>query len=235
MAAAFHRLQALVGTEGMARLSAAGVIVFGVGGVGSWCAEALVRNGIGRLTLVDADAVDVTNINRQLPALHTTVGQPKVEVLGARFADISPGARIDVHRCRFNPETAGAFELATYDAVVDAIDSVDDKVLLIETALAAPVPLFSSMGAACRLDASRIRTGMFWKAEGCPLARSVRQKLRQHNVTADFPCVFSSEAATRPDPSVNGSAVHVTGTFGFLLAGLVVQHLLSPSGRSGRF
>ena len=254
----FHRLQILIGKHGLDKLGAARVLLAGVGGVGSWCAEALVRNGIGHLEIVDSDLVCVTNINRQLQALHSTVGKSKVNVLAERLRDINPNAEIVAHNTVYTHDTADHFNLAEYDFVVDAIDSLAYKVELIDRALQTDVALVSSMGASSKLDPSQIRMDSFWKTHGCPLAKLVRKRLRYRNITKDFQCVFSPENLPPHDapfacgsgacvcPSVsedgtpahewcsskariNGSAVHITGIFGFYLASSVVNTLLQQN------
>ena len=153
----FHRMQLLVGNEAMNSIAAKRVIIFGVGGVGSWCAESLIRSGIRHLTIVDSDRVCVTNINRQLMATTQTVGQVKVDVLRERLLSINPTAEITAQQRIFTAETAESFHIGQYDYVVDAIDSLKDKTLLILMATAADVKFFSSMGAALKMDASRIK------------------------------------------------------------------------------
>ena len=167
----FSRTELLIGREAMDRLQCARVILFGVGGVGSWCAESLVRSGIRRLTLVDSDRVSPTNINRQLPATVRTVGQLKVDILRERFMEINPDAEIEAVASAYNAETSDAFRLETYDYILDAIDSLSEKVHLIRTATAQPrATFFSSMGAALKLDPQRIRVAPFSRVAGCPLA-----------------------------------------------------------------
>ena len=242
-----HRVGMALGDGAVERLSKARVIVFGVGGVGSWCAEALVRTGISHLVLVDPDEVCPTNVNRQVQATSLTVGLPKVEELRKRLLEIHPGADIVARRERFSEKSAPGFNLPEYDYVIDAIDSIADKTLLLEECVTAGVTVFSSMGAAARTDPSRIKTAPLSKTHGCPLARSVRRRLRERNVPGDFLCVYSDEPATGEsvaapagDPScggtgapgrrVNGSLVHITGIFGFALAGLVIGDIARRAG-----
>ena len=163
----FSRTELLIGREAMDRLQCARIILFGVGGVGSWCAESLVRSGIRRLTLVDSDRVSPTNINRQLPATVRTVGQLKVDVLRERFMEINPDAEIEAVASAYNAETSDAFRLETYDYILDAIDSLSEKVHLIRTATGLPrATFFSSMGAALKLDPQRIRVAPFSRVAG---------------------------------------------------------------------
>ena len=223
------RTRLLIGDETAARLSGVRVIVFGVGGVGSWCVEGLVRSGVRRLTIVDQDRVCPSNVNRQLMATVDTVGRVKVDALKEHLLTISPEAEIDARHEAFNAATAADFDIGSYDYVVDAIDSLQDKMLLIRTACDAGVRLFSSMGAARKLDPTRVKVAEFWKVYGCPLARSLRQGFKRSGLmpSRKFKCVFSDElldnAGTSDEPRANGSLVHITAVFGFTLAGLVIE------------
>ena len=223
------RTRLLIGDETAARLSGVRVIVFGVGGVGSWCVEGLVRSGVRRLTIVDQDRVCPSNVNRQLMATVDTVGRVKVDALKEHLLTISPEAEIDARHEAFNAATAAGFDIGSYDYVVDAIDSLQDKMLLIRTACDAGVRLFSSMGAARKLDPTRVKVAEFWKVYGCPLARSLRQGFKRSGLmpSRKFKCVFSDElldnAGTSDEPRANGSLVHITAVFGFTLAGLVIE------------
>ncbi len=189
----FHRSELLIGRAAMARLAEARVILFGVGGVGSWCAEALIRSGIGHLTIVDSDCVCVTNVNRQLQALPGNVGRYKVDELAARLRAINPGAEIVARREAWGLETCGDFALETFDYVLDAIDSLSPKLGLIDNTLALGVTLFSSLGASGKLDPTRIRTATIWESHGCPLARRLRKRLRRRGIETPFKVVFSLE------------------------------------------
>jgi len=235
----FRRTELLLGSEVMERMAAMRVIIFGVGGVGSWCAESLVRSGIRRLTIVDADSVAASNVNRQLMATMTTIGQPKVEALRERLLSINPHAEITPRQEIFSEETAAAFCLDDYDYIIDAIDSLKDKMALILLACQTRARLFSSMGAALKLDPTRIRVTEFWRVEGDPLARALRRKMKHARrlPVRKFLCVYSDEMLQNsgsPDddgeapslfnkPHVNGTVAHVTAIFGLTLAGLVVQ------------
>ena len=214
----------------MSRIAEKRVIIFGVGGVGSWCAESLVRSGIRKLTIVDSDCVSVTNINRQLMATTKTVGQVKVDALKERLLTINPSAEITALQQVFNADSASQFGLEEYDYIIDAIDSLKDKALLILLACQTKAKLFSSMGAALKLDPTRIKTAEFWKVTGDPLARALRNRFKRDKQfpKRKFQCVFSDEllenkAPIDPDDRGNGSIVHITGIFGMMLAGLVVQ------------
>ena len=228
--AIFRRAELLFGDEGMTRIAEKRVIIFGVGGVGSWCAESLVRSGIRRLTIVDSDCVSVTNINRQLMATTKTVGQVKVDALKERLLTINPSAEITALQQIFNAESASQFGLEDYDYIIDAIDSLKDKALLILLACQTKAKLFSSMGAALKLDPTRIKTAEFWKVTGDPLARALRNRFKREKVfpKRKFQCIYSDELLQNqkpidPDDKGNGSIVHITAIFGFMLAGLVIQ------------
>jgi len=228
--AIFRRAELLLGDEGMSRIAEKRVIIFGVGGVGSWCAESLVRSGIRKLTIVDSDCVSVTNINRQLMATTKTVGQVKVDALKERLLTINPSAEITALQQVFNAETASQFGLEEYDYIIDAIDSLKDKALLILLACQTKAKLFSSMGAALKLDPTRIKTAEFWKVTGDPLARALRNRFKRDKQfpKRKFQCVFSDELLENkmpidPDDKGNGSIVHITAIFGMMLAGLVIQ------------
>lgn len=236
----------MLGDEAMERIAAKRVIVFGVGGVGSWCAEALVRTGIRHLTLVDCDRVSVSNINRQLMATTATIGAVKVEALKEHLLLINPYAEIDVRQEIFCAETADSFRLEEYDFIVDCIDTLRDKALLIETATRTRAAFYSSMGAALKLDPTRIRTGEFRTVKGCPLARALRNRFKRSGTfpRRKFTCVYSDEllrnkGATSADSaasagesypesvkaSTNGSLMHITSIFGITLAGLIIRRI----------
>lgn len=226
---ALSRSQLLYGADGLRRLADARVIVFGVGGVGSWCAEGLIRSGVGHVTLVDADCVDVTNINRQLPAEPATVGLPKAEVMAERLSRLMPEAQIEAV-CRFyDAETAATFAIERYDAVIDAIDSLASKAHLILSACSTPgIALYSSMGAARRVDPGRVQTAEFWRVRGCPLARALRDRFKRESTfpTRKFTCVYSDEP---PQGEPKGTSMPVTATFGLRLASLAVNGLIKTT------
>lgn len=231
----FSRVERLVGENGLSHLENARVILFGVGGVGSWCAESLVRSGIGHLTIVDPDLVDVTNINRQLPATSSTVGLPKVEVLKERLLDINPSCQITALRERYSAGTKWGLE--GFDVVIDAIDSLSDKAALILEASASPAAFFSSMGAACKMDPGQVRVAEFFSVRGCPLGAALRKKLRREGTlpAKPFMCVYDEEVLPNLGPEqdpgpgkavANGTMAHITGIFGFTLAGLAIREIL---------
>ena len=230
--AIFRRNELLLGSETMERIAQKRVIIFGVGGVGSWCAESLVRSGISRLTIVDSDRVSVTNINRQLMATTKTVGQVKVDTLKERLLSINPKAEITALQQVFSEETAESFQLDTYDYIIDAIDSLKDKATLIQLACQQHAKLFSSMGAALKLDPTRIKVTEFWKVKGDPLARALRNRFKKDKTfpKRKFLCIYSDELLKNqmpvdPEDRGNGSIVHITAIFGLMLAGLVIQDI----------
>jgi tRNA A37 threonylcarbamoyladenosine dehydratase len=189
----FQRLSLLTGTGVLDALAKARVFVFGLGGVGSWCAEALVRSGIGFIDIVDSDRICVTNINRQAQATSRTVGLSKAETLQERLLEINPRCSVTPWERVFSRETAGVFNIKGADYCIDAIDSLTHKLDLIEYTAAAGVRLFSSMGMAQKLDPTRIKTASVWDTQGCPLARLVRQGLRKRGFAGDFIAVYSDE------------------------------------------
>lgn len=237
----FNRLRLLLGDDVLSRVMAKRVIVFGIGGVGSWCAESLVRSGISDITLVDADRVCVTNINRQLLATTSAVDGVKVDVMKRRLLDINPRARVTALERRYDESTANEFNLNDYDYVIDAIDSLSDKALLILNACNSTAKLFASMGAALKTDTSRISTAEFWKVQGCQLAASLRRRFKKNKTlpSRKFQCVYSDEvfsnrgvtidndgAMTYGKVAINGTLCHTTAIFGLKLAELVINDVL---------
>lgn len=244
----FARLEQLLGKTAVQRLKHSRVAVFGLGAVGSFVVEALARSGIGYLRLVDFDRVDASNINRQIYALHSTLGLEKAAVARARVLDINPDCEVVLHTSFVNADSLSQFLSPDLDMVVDAIDGLNAKVSLIFGARQMGVNLVSSMGAAGRTDVSMIRTGDLFDTEVCPLARMVRRRLRRRGLSSGVPCVYSIEPPLnkepfedkdavdlleqdhvegghgRPRPPI-GSAVWVPGCFGLTLAGLVAKTL----------
>ena len=228
--AIFRRSELLLGTEAMERIAQKRVIIFGVGGVGSWCAESLVRSGIRKLTIVDSDRVCITNVNRQLMATMKTVGMVKVDALKERLLSINPNAEITTMQQIFCEESGPSFHLEDYDYIIDAIDSLKDKAALILLACQTKAKFFSSMGAALKMDPTRIRVAEFWKVQGDPLARALRNRFKKEKTFPKhkFQCVYSDELLKNqlpidPEDKGNGSISHITAIFGFTLAGLVMQ------------
>ncbi len=224
----------LVGSEGIEQLKDCKVVLFGVGGVGSWCAEGLIRSGVGHLTIVDFDRVSESNINRQLPALHSTIGRLKVEVLRERLLDINPEAEVTALGMHYTSETE--FEFGNYDYVVDCIDEMNSKIALLMKASESRATVYSSMGAARKLDPQRIRVAELWKVRGCPLGAAMRKRMSRAKLKPAKPiqCVYSEELKETTDPLVNGTVVYITAVFGMNLAGLVVQNVLTSRATSKR-
>jgi len=194
----FQRTSLLVGDRAMQRIAAARVIIFGVGGVGSWCAESLVRTGVRHLTIVDSDRICVTNINRQAMATSRTVGEVKVEAMRNRLLEINPNAEIVAIQKIYSEETGASFALDSYDYIIDAIDSLTNKAQLLLAATRTKAVFFSSMGAALKIDPLKIRVAEFWKVKGCPLAAALRHKLKRAQTfpSRKFQCVYSEELLT---------------------------------------
>lgn len=227
-----QRTALLLGEEGVARLERSFVAVFGIGGVGSFAAEALARAGVGRLLLVDNDTVSESNINRQLIALTSTVGQPKVEVMARRIRDIHPEAEVLCRQDFFSTENADSFPFDQLDYVVDAIDSVSSKVELICRCKEANTPIISCMGAGNKLDPSRFTVTDLAKTDTCPLARVLRQQLRKRGIV-HLPVVYSTEPALTPRETLSeggrrqlpGSVSFCPPVAGFLAAGVAIRAL----------
>ena len=238
----FSRTELLLGPDVMDAVASAGVIIFGIGGVGSWCAEALVRSGIRHLTIVDADTVSASNVNRQLMATSSNIGKVKVDVMRERMLDINPDADIIALNSVYTAETAGEFNLDGYDYVIDCIDSLKDKITLILNASASKAVFFSSMGSALKTDPLQVKVAEFWKVRGCPLGSMLRKKIRQRGILPARPffCVYDEEvlpnrgAAPSPESDqglfkkaqINGTLAHMTGIFGLTLAGLVINDII---------
>ena len=236
----FARTQLLLGAERMEKLKKARVAVFGVGGVGGYVCEALARSGIGAIDLIDHDTVSLSNINRQIIALHSTVGRYKCDVMKERILDINPDCRVTVHNTFYTAENADGFDLSGYDYIADAIDTVSAKLTLIEKANAAHTPIISSMGAGNKLDATRFEVADIYKTSVCPLARVMRRELKKRGID-HLKVVYSREEALvpvidgdnvyedkgsvagRPAP---GSAAFVPSVAGLILAGEVVKDII---------
>lgn len=233
----FQRAEILIGEAGLARLAQSHVFLAGLGGVGSWCAEALARAGVGRLTLVDMDIVAASNINRQLPALLSTVGRAKAQVMAERIRDINPDCRLDVRTDFLTPDNIPTLLPTDADYVIDCIDSLNCKVNLIVAARRLGLPVASSMGAGNKLDPTRLHVSDIAKTQICPLARLVRKRLKRQGVEKGVLCVWSDEIGRDPLPpeelssgrprAVNGTISYLPPLFGLMLAGAVVQSLLA--------
>lgn len=191
----FKRAELLVGSDIMDQIASKRVIVMGVGGVGSWCAECLVRSGIRRITIVDSDRVCITNINRQLMATVKSVGRVKVEALKERLLEINPNCEVTALQKIYTEENADEFDLGSYDYIIDAIDSLKDKVSLIMRACRTKAVFYSSMGAALKMDPTKISVAEFWKVRGCPLGAALRRRMKKAKIRPShkFLCVYSEE------------------------------------------
>lgn len=241
----FNRTELLLGTDVMEALASRRIILFGIGGVGSWCAEGLVRSGVRDLTIVDPDEVSVTNINRQLMATTSTVGRPKVEALRDRLLDINPEAEIKAIRTIYDETTAGEFDLDSYDYIIDAVDSLKDKILLILNASASKSVFFCSMGAALKTDPRKVKVSEFWEVRGCPLGFIIRKKMRRAKTlpAKKFLCVYDDEVLPNrgtegiietdsfKKAQINGTTAPVTAIFGMTLAGLLIDDVYKKTVR----
>lgn len=236
----FTRAGMLLGAAAMQKLASSRVAVFGVGGVGGSAVEAIARAGVGAIDLIDGDVVCLSNINRQVVALHSTIGQQKAEVMRARILDINPNCTVTAHAVFYCADNADAFDLSIYDYIVDAIDTVSSKLLLIERAAAAGVPIISSMGAGNKLDPTRLEVSDIYKTSVCPLARVMRKELKARGVPA-LKVVYSREEALVPLPEPEsavcagtrptkrqtpGSVSFVPPAAGLILAGEVVKDIV---------
>ena len=230
------RTELLLGKEGADRLLNSRVAVFGVGGVGGFAIEALARSGLGTLDIIDNDQVCESNLNRQIIALHSTIGMNKVDVMKERIADINPEIRVNVHRCFYLPENADSFDFTLYDYIIDAIDTVTGKIQLVMQAQAAGTPIISCMGAGNKLDPARFEVADIYKTSVCPLAKVMRKELKARGVKS-LKVVYSREEASKPAQTIAegnrraipGSIAFVPSVAGLILAGEVVKDLVNPS------
>ncbi|SDA27369.1 tRNA A37 threonylcarbamoyladenosine dehydratase [Ruminococcus sp. YE71] len=228
MSEQLSRIEALLGEEAVAGLRSKRVAVFGVGGVGGFAVEALARSGIGTLDLIDSDTVALSNLNRQIIALHSTLGQPKVKAAADRIRDIDPEVTVNPHECFFLPENADSFDFTQYDYVIDAIDTVSGKIAIIEKAKAAGVPVISAMGAGNKLDPTAFRVADISKTKVCPLAKVVRYELKKRGITG-VKAVYSEEEPkkrTDGEKRVPASAAFVPSVMGLIIAGEVIKDLI---------
>ena len=247
----FSRTQLLLGPEAMKALYTKKVAIFGIGGVGGYVCEALVRSGIGAFDLIDDDKVCLTNLNRQIIATRKTVGKYKTEVMRDRMLEINPDAKIEIHKCFFLPENADEFPFSEYDYVVDAVDTVTAKIELILRAQRQGIPIISAMGAGNKLDAGRLKIADIYDTSVCPLARVMRRELKKRNVKS-LKVVYSDEPPVRPleDMSIScrthcicppgaehkcterrdipGSTAFVPAVAGLLIAGEIIKDLSKP-------
>lgn len=249
MSTQFSRTELLLGKEAMDKLSASRVAVFGIGGVGGYVCEALVRSGVGTFDLIDNDKVCLTNLNRQIIATHKTVGKYKTEVMKERMLEINPEADVVTHNCFFLPENADDFPFEKYDYIVDAVDTVTAKIELVMKAQEKNIPIISCMGAGNKLDASQFRVADIYKTQMCPLAKVMRRELKKRGINK-LKVVYSEEKPTRPleDMSISskendispteaehecskrrdipGSVAFVPSVAGLIMAGEVVKDLV---------
>ncbi|WP_044411377.1 tRNA threonylcarbamoyladenosine dehydratase [Thiomicrospira microaerophila] len=235
----YERSRLVFSDEAMEKLAASHVLVAGVGGVGGFVSEALARAGVGRLTLIDHDRVSSSNMNRQLVALNSTLLALKVDVMKQRIADINPACHVDTCPVFLSPADMVPLFEQHFDFVVDAIDSLNCKAALVETALKSKTPVVSSMGAGRRVDPSQIQIADISKTYGCGLARAMRQKLRKAGIVKGLDVVFSTELPKQAGQFeeipgargrvINGTASYMPGIFGLMLAGLVIQKLTITS------
>lgn len=232
MSMQYSRTALLIGNEGVAKLKKSRVAVFGVGGVGGYVVEALARSGVGALDFIDKDVVSISNINRQIIALHSTVGRPKTEVMAARIRDIDPTIKTCVHNVFYLPETAEQFDFSQYDYVVDAIDTVAGKLALIEQAKRANIPVISSMGAGNKLDPTAFEVADIAKTSVCPLARVMRRELKKRGIE-HVKVVYSKEEPLptqetdeETGKAVAGSIAFVPSVVGLIIASEVIKDLI---------
>ena len=218
------RTAAVLGGGACDKLHSSRVAVFGVGGVGGYVCEALARAGVGSIDIFDGDVVALSNLNRQIIALHSTVGLPKVEVMKNRILDINPECKVTANKVFFKPENSESFDFSVYDYVIDAVDDVDAKIEIIVKAKAAGVPVISSMGTAKKLDPTAFKVADIYKTSVCPLAKVVRKKLRERDVK-DCKVVFSEEPPADSGATL-GSVPFVPPIAGFTIAGEVIKDLI---------
>ena len=232
----FSRTELLLGSDGMAKLNNARVAVFGLGGVGGYVVEALARSGVGALELIDHDTISLSNINRQLLATHSTVGQSKAQAAANRVKDINPDIQVTVRECFFGPDTADTFDFSAYDYVVDAIDTVTGKLALVQAAQAANVPIISSMGTGNKLDPTKFQIADITKTSVCPLARIMRKECAKRGIK-HLKVLFSTEDPLSPGlpeteelpegrRALPGSVAYVPSVAGLIIAGEVIKDLV---------
>lgn len=231
-----ERTELLVKADGIEKLKKANILVVGLGGVGSFAAEFIARAGVGKITIIDGDVFDITNINRQLPALHSTVGKPKAEVLAERLKDINPELQLTVLTEFLSPERAFEIISPEFDYVLDCIDSITPKINLILSARAKKVKLISSMGAGGALDPSQVKVADIRKTRDCPLARNIRKRLKKEGIHSGFKAVYSTEVASKDTmqqtdgtnfkKSFYGTISFMPAAFGLHAAATVINYLL---------
>lgn len=230
----FERTAMLLGEEALNVLSKKRVAVFGVGGVGGYVVEALARSGVGAIDLIDNDVVSVTNLNRQIIALKSTIGRPKTEVMQERIQQINPDCKVTCHNCFYLPETAGEFPFYSYDYIVDAVDTVTAKIDLIMQAKRRDIPIISSMGTGNKLNPAMLEIGDIYETSVCPLARVMRKELKTRNIDS-CKVVYSKEKPRKPvfgetadegRRATPGSTAFVPASAGLLIASEVIKELV---------
>jgi len=249
----FSRTQMLIGKEAIDKLQRYSVAVFGIGGVGSYVVEALTRSAVGTLALFDSDEVSISNINRQLIATHKTLGRKKVEAAKERILEINPRCRVEIYSCFYSADNAADFDLSKYDYIVDAIDTVTSKLILIERAKEANVPIISSMGAGNKLDPTRFEVADIFETSVCPLAKVMRKELKARGIDS-LKVVYSQESVIKPSDTENnnyqfipnkkqisdkirrqipGSIAFVPSVAGLIIASEVIKDLISHPVKNG--
>lgn len=221
----FSRTERLIGNDGLLKLQNSNIIIFGLGGVGSYTAEALARSGVGKMTVVDKDTVDITNINRQLYALHSTVGKPKAEVAKARILDINPKCEITAIPKMYLPENSEEFNLSQYDYIIDAIDNVTAKIDLAVKAEQLGIPIISSMGTGNKLDPTAFKVSDIYKTSVCPLCRVMRTQLKKRGVKK-LKAVYSEETPKTDGERTPASISFVPPAAGLIIAGEVIKDII---------
>lgn len=229
----FSRTELLLGSEAISKLNRARVAVFGIGGVGGYIVEALARAGVGTLDLIDADDVSLSNINRQIIALHSTIGKSKVEIASLRAKDINPNIKININKVFYLPENKEQFDFGKYDYIADAVDTVAAKISLVEEAVKTGTPIISAMGAGNKLDATAFKVSDISKTSVCPLAKVMRQELRKRGIN-HLKVVYSEEKPLTPLASEEqtgkrqtpGSVSFIPPVVGLIMAGEIIKDLL---------
>lgn len=221
----FARTSLLIGEDKLEKLNSKHIIVFGIGGVGSFVVESLVRSGIGEISIVDFDIVDVTNINRQIIALHSTIGKKKVDVMKDRILDINPHIKVNTYDTFVSVETISNFNFKNYDYVIDAIDNVTGKILIIEECVKHNIPVISSLGTANKLDPTKLQITDISKTHTCPLAKVVRLELRKRDIK-HLNVLFSTELPIKNESKVLGSISYLPSTGGLLISSKVISDLV---------
>lgn len=222
----FQRTEILINSENIKKLNNSHVVVFGIGGVGSFVVESLVRSGIGEITIVDFDVVDITNINRQIIALHSTIGKKKVIVMKDRILDINPNIKVNIFDTFISKDTIDLFNFEKFDYVVDAIDNVTGKLLIIEKCKEYNIPIICSLGTANKLDPTKLLLTDISKTHTCPLAKVIRLELRKREIR-HLDVLFSTELPVKQDSNILGSISYVPSTAGLLISSKVINTLIA--------